>query len=122
MAPSTPLSIATAAIQRLVKEEASYHQEQQDQEKRIEKLEAQEKTGDSTEDENREYTLRQERQALEQTKAVFPALKQKISDAVKKAENLLVEEGKKGEQSDVEQINAAKEAISQSKTATREIS
>ena len=55
MAPSTPLSIATASINRLVKEEASYHQEQKDQEKRIQDLENQ--TG---EDENREYTLRQE--------------------------------------------------------------
>lgn len=55
MAPSTPLSIATGSINRLVKEEASYHREQKDQEKRIEKLENQ-----TDEDENREYTLRQE--------------------------------------------------------------
>lgn len=32
-----------------------------------------------------------------------------------------VEEGNKGENSNVEQINAAKEAISSAKTATREI-
>lgn len=60
MAPSTPLSIATGSVNRLVKEEASYHKEQQEQEKRIKNLEAQENTGDSVEDDNREYTLRQE--------------------------------------------------------------
>jgi tubulin-specific chaperone A len=60
MAPSTPLSIATGAVQRLVKEEASYHREQQAQEKRIKQLEAQAQTGDAEEDENREYTLKQE--------------------------------------------------------------
>lgn len=53
-APSQ-LAIATSALNRLVKEEASYHQEQKSQEARIAKLEA-----DQSNDENAEYTLRQE--------------------------------------------------------------
>lgn len=53
-APSK-LSIATSSVQRLVKEEASYHKEIQQQQERIRKLEQ----GDSN-DENAEYTLRQE--------------------------------------------------------------
>ena len=56
MAPRSQLEIATASVQRLVKEEASYHRELQQQTERIKKLESQE--GD--EDENREYTLKQE--------------------------------------------------------------
>jgi len=54
MPAPTRLAIATSAVQRLVKEEASYRKEEKQQETRIEKLQ-----GDST-DENAEYTLRQE--------------------------------------------------------------
>jgi hypothetical protein len=52
-APSQ-LAIQTSVLQRLVKEEASYHKELEHQEVRIAKLE---QGGD---DENAEYTLRQE--------------------------------------------------------------
>jgi tubulin-specific chaperone A len=63
-------------------------------------------------------------------------LKQKIDEAVAKLESLLVsrvsgsltitdirqaEEGKKGPESNVEQITAGKEAIAKAKTAKREI-
>ncbi|PWY70435.1 tubulin-specific chaperone Rbl2 [Aspergillus heteromorphus CBS 117.55] len=118
MAPRSPLEIATASVQRLVKEEASYHRELQDQTARVKKLESQE-GGD---DENREYTLRQERLAVEETKKVLPTLKQKIEDAIAKLDSLLIEEGKKGPESNVEQITAAKEAIAQARKAEREIS
>jgi tubulin-specific chaperone A len=52
-APSK-LVIASNSLQRLIKEEASYHKEQLQQQDRITKLE-----GDST-DENAEFLLRQE--------------------------------------------------------------
>ena len=52
-APSK-LAIQTAALLRLVKEEASYHKEQEGQEERLKKLE------DEPADENKEYLLRQE--------------------------------------------------------------
>ena len=55
MAPPSQLSIATSVLNRLVKEEKSYHQEAEHQEGRIAKLEQ-----GSSNDENAEYTLRQE--------------------------------------------------------------
>jgi tubulin-specific chaperone A len=55
MAPPSQLTIATSSVQRLVKEEASYHKELTGQEKRLEKLLA-----STDEDENREYSLKQE--------------------------------------------------------------
>jgi tubulin-specific chaperone A len=61
MAPPTPLSIAVSSVLRLVKEEASYHRELQQQTKRIQKLEAEGGTGDPDDDEgNREFMLAQE--------------------------------------------------------------
>jgi tubulin-specific chaperone A len=54
MPPPSKLAIATSSLQRLVKEEASYHKEQEQQLKRIAKLEADQS------DENAEYMLRQE--------------------------------------------------------------
>ncbi|RAK95186.1 putative tubulin-specific chaperone Rbl2 [Aspergillus ibericus CBS 121593] len=117
MAPRSQLEIVTASVLRLVKEEASYHRELQQQKERIKKLESQE----SEEDENREYTLNQEHRALEETKNVLPSLKQKIEDAIAKLNSLLVEEGKKGSESNVEHINAAKDAIAKARTAEREI-
>ncbi|KAI7297438.1 hypothetical protein KC315_g18454, partial [Hortaea werneckii] len=85
MAPPSQLSIATGSLTRLVKEEASYHRELEEQNARIAKLE---QGGDSS-DENAEYTLRQERRAAEETKAVFPQLRQKIQDALAKLEQQL---------------------------------
>lgn len=54
MAPPSKVAIATGSVNRLVKEEASYHKESAQQEERIKKLEA------SEGDENKEYTLKQE--------------------------------------------------------------
>jgi hypothetical protein len=56
MAPRSQLEITTSSVIRLVKEEASYHQELQQQTERVKRLEA-ETAGD---DENREYMLKQE--------------------------------------------------------------
>lgn len=56
MAPRSQLEITTSSVIRLVKEEASYHKELQQQTERIKKLEADTAGGD----ENREYTLKQE--------------------------------------------------------------
>jgi len=55
MAPPTQLSIATSSVQRLVKEEASYYKELQQQEARLVKTQAA-----KDEDENAEYQLKQE--------------------------------------------------------------
>jgi hypothetical protein len=57
MPPTAPLTIATSSVQRLVKEEASYHRELEEQKKRVAKLESE--TG-ADEDGNREFLLQQE--------------------------------------------------------------
>ncbi|KAF2773628.1 putative tubulin-specific chaperone Rbl2 [Teratosphaeria nubilosa] len=115
MAPPSQLAIATSSLNRLVKEEASYHKEAEQQQARIAKLEQ----GDQS-DENAEFTLKQERKALEETKAIFPQLKQNIQDALSKLEAQL--EQAKGPDSSPEDINKAKEAIASAMTAVRETS
>lgn len=55
MPPPSQLFIATSSVQRLVKEEASYYKELQQQEARLEKLQTQ-----KDDDENAEYKLKQE--------------------------------------------------------------
>lgn len=55
MAPPSQLAIATSAVQRLVKEEVSYHKELTQQEARLEKIIA-----SNDEDENAEFQLKQE--------------------------------------------------------------
>jgi tubulin-specific chaperone A len=55
MPPPSKLTVATSSVLRLVKEEASYHKEIEQQEARIQKLETTESS-----DSNAEYTLRQE--------------------------------------------------------------
>ncbi|GAB1734620.1 hypothetical protein NU195Hw_g9014t1 [Hortaea werneckii] len=116
MAPPSQLSLATGSLTRLVKEEASYHRELEEQNARIAKLE---QGGDSS-DENAEYTLRQERRAAEETKAVFPQLRQKIQDALAKLEQQLEQDKGPGDQSTPEDITKAKEAILGAKHALRE--
>ncbi|KAJ5591661.1 Tubulin binding cofactor A [Penicillium hispanicum] len=118
MAPRTQLEITTASVIRLVKEEASYHRELEQQAERIKKLES----GHGGDDENQEFLMKQERLALEETKKVLPALKKKLAETAAELESLVVEEGRKGESSNVAHITAAKEAIAQAKTAEREIS
>ncbi|KAJ5287030.1 hypothetical protein N7478_002716 [Penicillium angulare] len=118
MAPRSQIEIVTSSVTRLVKEEASYHRELEQQGERIKKLES----GQGGDDENKEYLMKQEHRALEETKRVLPTLKQKIADSVKELEALITEEGQKGAGSNVQHITAAKEAIAKAKTAEREIS
>lgn len=60
MAPPTPLSIATSSLQRLVKEEASYHRELLQQEQSIRRLELDQSEEAEEEQGNRDFQLRQE--------------------------------------------------------------
>ena len=54
MPPPSKLQVATSVLTRLVKEEASYHKELEQQEERIKKIEGDPK------DSNTEYQLKQE--------------------------------------------------------------
>ncbi|KAF2862981.1 tubulin binding cofactor A [Piedraia hortae CBS 480.64] len=117
MAPPSQLSIATSSLNRLVKEEASYHKECEAQKARLAKME---KGG--SDDENAEYLLKQERKALEETQALFPQMKQKIQEALSKLETQLEDDKGPGDQSSPEEITKAKEAIAGALKALRETS
>jgi tubulin-specific chaperone A len=102
MAPPSQLAIATSAVNRLVKEEASYHKELEQQQARIEKLKQA-----SSDEENAEWNLKQEvcdsdrlllktavdgmqNRALDETKAMFPELHKRIQESLAKLEQQLV--------------------------------
>ncbi|KAG7293091.1 hypothetical protein NEMBOFW57_003137 [Staphylotrichum longicolle] len=110
MAPPTPLAIATQAVNRLVKEESYYHKEQASQEKRIAKLEEDIKNNSSDLDSNAEYILKQEKTALDETKAVFEPLRRRIADAVEKLEEQIAISESDGTGSE-EELAKAKEAL-----------
>ncbi|TKA83673.1 hypothetical protein B0A55_00293 [Friedmanniomyces simplex] len=116
MAPPSQLSIATSVVNRLVKEEASYHKELEKQQASIAKL------TQGGGDENAEYTLKQERRGVEETRAIFPQLKQKMQDALAKLEQQLEQDKGPGDQSTPEDITRAKEAIAAALKAIRETS
>ncbi|KAH8587385.1 tubulin-specific chaperone-like protein Rbl2, partial [Bisporella sp. PMI_857] len=103
------LAIATNALHRLVKEEASYHKELTQQEARLAKaLES------SDADENKEFTLKQERAAIEETKAVFPPLRERIEAATQKLEDKVAD----GDGAP-EEVEKAKEIIALAKESAK---
>ncbi|MCJ1305018.1 hypothetical protein MMC08_007831 [Hypocenomyce scalaris] len=118
MPTPSPLAIATSSVLRLVKEEASYHKELQQQESRIQKIQSQD---ESAADENAWFQLKQERRAVEETKAVFPNLKERIKEAVGKVEERLETVKEDGKEGNVEEITKAKEAVAKAKASWREI-
>lgn len=111
-APS-PLSIATSSITRLLKEESSYRTELTTQQKRLEKSETEDSAGDVEDEGNREFRLRQEKQAVEETKAVFGPLRERIGAAVEKVEGML----ESGSPMDDKEVEAAKEAVARAKAS-----
>ncbi|MCJ1273187.1 hypothetical protein MMC21_000976 [Puttea exsequens] len=104
MPPPSELTIATSALNRLIKEESSYRTELASQQKRVAEL----KSGSSAEEdgENAEFQLRQEQKAIKETEAVFEPLKERIEEARRKVEALL----NSGVGSDTAEVEAAKEA------------
>jgi len=99
-APSR-LQIATSSLERLLKEESSYHKELEQGKARVQRLE-----GEKSTDDNAEYMIRQEvlimfrvssrmlttlqKKAVQETEAVFPSLHQRIKDAASQLEQQLV--------------------------------
>jgi len=116
MAPPSKLAIATSSVQRLVKEEASYHKEILQQESRIKKLEQ------PSEDENAEFQLKQEKQALAETKAVLPSMKKRIQDALEKLEAQLEANKEIGGDANTEEVTKAKDIVAKAKEAIEEAS
>ncbi|KAL5452070.1 hypothetical protein PMIN06_006092 [Paraphaeosphaeria minitans] len=111
MPPPSKVAVATSSLARLVKEEASYHKEMDQQQARIMKLEA------GSEDQNAEYILRQEKQGLEETKTVIPTVRAKISDALEKLEDQIKEAG--GD-APAEEVTKANDAIEKAKATLAE--
>lgn len=60
MPPPSPLVIATGAVNRLLKEEASYHKELEEQEAQVKAQEEKIKSGQEDEDGNATYILKQQ--------------------------------------------------------------
>ncbi|KAJ4347105.1 tubulin folding cofactor A [Didymosphaeria variabile] len=114
MPPPSKLAVATSSLARLVKEEASYYKEMEQQEARIKKLEA------GSDEDNAEYLLKQEKQGLEETKNVIPNVRSKIRDALEKLEEQLESNKEAGGEASTEQVTKAKEAIEKAKVALRE--
>jgi len=106
MAPPSKLTVKIQALQRLIKEEASYHKEQGKQEERIKKLEA------DKSDENAEYLLRQERAGLDETIRLFPHMREKIKVAVTELKAQL-ESGKADGSAKEDEIKLAEDTIAQ---------
>ncbi|KAI1612108.1 tubulin binding cofactor A [Exophiala viscosa] len=108
MAPSQ-IQVASKSLERLLKEEQSYYKEQEQQEARIAKLEKE--SGGEDDDGNKAFTLKQERQALEETKKVIPTLRERIVNAREKLESVLDNAADETERnSAVELLKRAKEA------------
>ncbi|KAK3180217.1 tubulin folding cofactor A [Lecanicillium sp. MT-2017a] len=110
MPPPSPLAIATGSVQRLVKEEASYHKELVDQEKELQAAEEKIKAGQDDEDGNASFMVKQ------QTKAVFGPLKTRIDAAVAKLEEQLAAAEQQGGSPEKE-IAVAKSALADAKKA-----
>ncbi|KAF5616573.1 beta-tubulin binding protein [Fusarium sp. NRRL 52700] len=107
MPPPSQLAIATGSVNRLLKEEASYHKEVEEEEAKVKALKEKIDSG-ANDDENASFMLKQQQTALEQTKAVFGPLRQKIAVAVEKlAEQLAVSE----------ELNAPEDQVVQAKEA-----
>ncbi|OTA93642.1 hypothetical protein M434DRAFT_395460 [Hypoxylon sp. CO27-5] len=107
-APS-PLTIATQSVQRLVKEEKYYRKELTQQSERVKKLEAELKSGGEAADGNAEFVLKQEQKAVDETKAVFAPLNERIAEAVQRLEEQIATA--ESENGSAEEIQKAKEAL-----------
>ncbi|PWI74949.1 tubulin-specific chaperone Rbl2 [Purpureocillium lilacinum] len=147
-APS-PLAIASGSVQRLLKEEASYHKELAQQEAQVKALEERIKaSGAASEDGNDEFMLKQQvrklptlspplppsddedgspsqerpeqtksdgGRLLEQTKAVFGPLKERIANAVTKLEEQIA--ASEESNTNAADLEAAKAVLAQAKAA-----
>ncbi|KAF2818360.1 tubulin binding cofactor A [Ophiobolus disseminans] len=116
MPPPSKVAVATGSVLRLVKDEASYHKEIVQQEQRIKKLD------ESEGDENKEYTLRQEKQALAETRKVLSSMQTKISAALEKLEEALEAHKEGGAEASAEDVTKANDAVVKGKEALRQAS
>ncbi|KAI0125682.1 tubulin binding cofactor A [Xylariales sp. AK1849] len=107
-APS-PLKIASQSVSRLLTEEKYYQKELSSQNTRIQKLETELKNGDNG-DGNADFILRQEQKVLEETRAVFGPLKQRITEATQRLEEQIASAEGDGD-ANAEELAKAKEVL-----------
>ncbi|KAI0442299.1 putative tubulin-specific chaperone Rbl2 [Xylaria telfairii] len=107
-APS-PLVIATQSVQRLVKEDSYYRKELAQQSERVEKLDASLKASSDSDDGNAAFILKQEQKAVEETRAVFAPLRERIVEAVRRLEEQIATA--EAESAPAAEITKAKEAL-----------
>ncbi|RYC63509.1 hypothetical protein CHU98_g2703 [Xylaria longipes] len=107
-APS-PLAIATQSVQRLVKEDSYYRKELVQQSEHVKKLETDLKASSESDDENATFMLKQEQKAVEETRAVFAPLRERIVEAVQRLEEQLATA--EVESAPADEIAKAKEAL-----------
>ncbi|KAI6249515.1 hypothetical protein HI914_01474 [Erysiphe necator] len=107
MSPSK-LVIHSSSLQRLIKEEASYHEELEKQKQRLQKL-----TSEDSNDENREWMLKQQHTVLEETRSIIPVIKKNIEIALQKLENQVEEDQRR--EHNLEDMNMAKALIERTK-------
>ncbi|TPX18454.1 uncharacterized protein E0L32_011639 [Thyridium curvatum] len=116
-APSE-LAIATKAVERLTKEERYYQSELVRQQERVQKLEEEIKKGGADLDPNAEFILRQEKQAADETVAIFTPLKERTEAAVTKLEEQLAMSESSGSAAD-DELTAAREALKKGQQAVQ---
>ncbi|RKF76795.1 Tubulin-specific chaperone A [Golovinomyces cichoracearum] len=110
MTSPSVLIISISALQRLIREEASYHRELSIQEARVKRL-----SDEQDRDEYQEWNLKQERQALEETRVLLPILKKKIREAMQRLERHVETVEARG--STMDELEKAKEVIQNAKAA-----
>ncbi|PHH67841.1 hypothetical protein CDD82_1066 [Ophiocordyceps australis] len=115
MPPPSSLAIASSAVSRLLKEEASYREELVGQEAQVRALEDKMAAAVNGEagDGNEEFMLKQQRIAVEQTKAVFAPLRTRIAEAVAKLQDGVAASEQTGENAD--DLQQAKSVLAQAK-------
>ncbi|KAL6714592.1 tubulin folding cofactor A [Lecanora helva] len=122
MAPPSQLAIATSSINRLLKEESLYRAELKSQERQLEKLKGDgsvpavnhQEAGEAEKGNgNEEFLIRQGEQAIQETKAVFGPLREKITGMVEKVEGLLSSDRSKA--FPAMEVEAAKDAVARAK-------
>ncbi|KAI0523717.1 tubulin binding cofactor A [Xylaria bambusicola] len=107
-APS-PLVIATQSVQRLVKEDSYYRKELAQQTERVKKIEAELKASPDSADGNAAFILKQEQKAVEETRAVFVPLRERIVEAMQRLEERIATAESEGAAAD--EIAKANEAM-----------
>ncbi|KAF7544557.1 hypothetical protein G7Z17_g9849 [Cylindrodendrum hubeiense] len=120
MPPPSHLAIATGSVKRLLKEETSYRKELAHQEAQLKALQDKIEKGEGNEDGNGEFIVKQQQTAIEQTKAVFGPLRERLDAAVVKLEDQIKlreqsgapEQEMEAAQAILEQVKAEKDASS----------